>query len=238
MVAQPFNPERLELTGDVPPISGSGVRGILSASANGVLAYTEFGVPETTLTWFDRQGKVIGTTGEPHPYAELALSPDGSRVAVFRRGNTGEDLWLIEFSRNASSRLTTDPANESFPVWAPDGKQMAFSSSRGGQLDLYRKTVDGSGEEELLLKSSERYGRFSPDGRWVVYTSNLSGREEVYVSPVSASTAASATMMVSTGGGKQPHWRRDGRELYYLSTDNRLMAVEATIGPSFTAGVP
>jgi eukaryotic-like serine/threonine-protein kinase len=287
LMAQPFDTERLELTGDAIPISGSGVSGDFSASTNGVLAYVEAENPGTTLTWLDRQGKVIGTTGEPQQYQELALSPDGSRLAVFRGDNIGDDLWLIELARGSKTRLTTDPANESYPVWSPDGKQIAFYSNRSGVGDLYRKSTDGSGDEELLLKSnedkapldwsrdgrfilyvysltigaqtdlwilpldgkskpapylatkfSESYGRFSPDGRWIVYVSNVSGQEEVYVSPFLTSMAANVMTMISAGGGSQPRWRRDGRELYYLSSNNQLMSVEVTIGPSFKAGVP
>ncbi|MEN6606772.1 MAG: protein kinase, partial [Bryobacteraceae bacterium] len=284
LMAQPFDPERLVLSGNSVPITGTGVRSVFSASANGVLAYLEAGSLETTLTWFDRQGKAIGTAAGPHSFQELALSPDGSRVVVFRRDNTGEDLWLIELERGSSTRLTIDAANESYPVWSPDGKQIVFASNRGGQFDLYRKSANVSGEEELLLKSpqakdpvdwsrdgrfilytlttgaqtdlwvlpldgerkpvpylttkfNEGYGRFSPDGRWVAYVSNVSGNDEVYVSPFPSSTAANAMTMVSSGGGRQPRWRRDGRELYYISFDDQLMGAPVTTSPSFKAGV-
>ncbi|MCE5308556.1 MAG: hypothetical protein LLG20_13035, partial [Acidobacteriales bacterium] len=285
LMAQPFDPGRLELSGNAVPITGAGVRSVFSASANGVLAYLEAGSPETALTWFDRQGKVIGTVDGPHYFQELALSPDGSRAVVFRRDNIGEDLWLIEFERGSSTRLTTDPANESYPVWSPDGRQIAFASNRGGQFDLYRKTANVSGEEELLLKSAEakdpvdwshdgrfllytltigaqtdlwvlplggerkpapylatkfneNHGRFSPDGRWVAYVSNVSGKDEVYVSPFPVFKATDTMTMVSNGGGRQPRWRRDGRELYYLSSDDQIMATPVTTGSSFKAGVP
>ncbi len=83
---------------------------------------------------------------------------------------------------------------------------------------------------------NEIQGRFSPDGRWVAYASNLSGRFEVYVQSFPSS---GGKWQVSTGGGAQPQWRRDGRELFYLAADRKIMAVEVNgAGPTFVPGVP
>jgi eukaryotic-like serine/threonine-protein kinase len=68
--------------------------------------------------------------------------------------------------------------------------------------------------------------RYSPDGRWIAYTSNESGRSEVYVIP---SSGTGGKWQVSNGGGQQPIWRRDGKELFYLSSDERLMSVAITL---------
>jgi eukaryotic-like serine/threonine-protein kinase len=77
------------------------------------------------------------------------------------------------------------------------------------------------------------HGNFSPDGRLVAYTSNESGRFEIYVETVPPSDQKSP---VSTNGGYEPRWRADGREIYYLSDDRKLMAVPVGAGPSF--GIP
>ena len=83
----------------------------------------------------------------------------------------------------------------------------------------------------------------SPSGRWIAYSSDESGREEIYVrlfSQDSDGTASSAggKWLISNGGGIQPRWRGDGRQLYYIASDGKLMAVEVTTEPIFRAGVP
>lgn len=92
-----------------------------------------------------------------------------------------------------------------------------------------------------LVQSPYREGapRLSPDGRWLAYRSNESGREEVYVTTF---PSPSAKWQISTGGGAQPHWRHDGKELYYVAADSRLMAVQVqgalTSKAGFAADVP
>jgi hypothetical protein len=96
----------------------------------------------------------------------------------------------------------------------------------------------------LSTEFGEREARFSPDGHWVVYTSEESGHAEVYVRSFSINSAGTAVeaggkWLVSNGGGVEPRWRGDGRELYYLSlADRRLMAVEIATIPVFRAGNP
>jgi len=86
----------------------------------------------------------------------------------------------------------------------------------------------------LATRFQEGAARFSPDGRWVAYVSDVSGDLEVYVSPFPDASTAPA-VMISTAGGHQPRWRRDGRAIWYLATDLTLMEVPITIGPD---GVP
>ena len=88
--------------------------------------------PDRQLTWYDRQGKVLGTAGEPGDYRELALSPDGTRVAVMKRSGQDSDLWLLDLSRETSTRFTFGSATgiDSHPVWSPDGSRIIFSSNR------------------------------------------------------------------------------------------------------------
>jgi len=84
----------------------------------------------------------------------------------------------------------------------------------------------------------ETQGQFSPDVRWVAYTSNESGRDEVYVRPF---PDAGGKWQLSTGGGSQPRWRPDGKELFYIATDARLMAVPIAAAPqerTVTVGTP
>jgi len=89
----------------------------------------------------------------------------------------------------------------------------------------------------LFLKASStlRGGRFSPDGKWVAYASTESGRWETYVTSF---PEAHGKWQISTGGGNQPKWRGDGKELFYLSPEGKVMAAPVTTGTKFDAGTP
>lgn len=130
---------------------------------------------EGRLTWLDRQGKVVGTAGEPGLYRTLMISPDGKRVAFERADpqTQNRDIWLLEIATRMVTRFTSDPAWEAFPTWSPDGSRIIFTSNRSGTYDLYQKTSNGGGAEELVYTSSEGKGpnSWSPDGRFLLYYS-------------------------------------------------------------------
>jgi dipeptidyl aminopeptidase/acylaminoacyl peptidase len=95
----------------------------------------------------------------------------------------------------------------------------------------------------LQTESNEQDGRFSPDGHWVAYVSDESGRNEIYVRTFSPDALGGAPdaggkWLISTGGGAEPRWRRDGKELYYVSADGKLMTVDVATAAGFQAGVP
>jgi eukaryotic-like serine/threonine-protein kinase len=178
LMAQPFDNLRLELKGQATPVAeqvadsmgGSGY-GAFSASANDVLVFWRGGAARhQQLTWYDRQGKVLGTTGEPDDYRDLALSPDGTRVALSKRSGQDRNIWLLDLSRNTSTRFTFGSAIDSNPVWSPDGSRMIFTSGN----DLYEKSASGVKDAELLLKSSvvPYADSWSRDGRFLLYVVN------------------------------------------------------------------
>jgi len=292
LMAQPFDADRLQLTGE-PFSIGEEVgynavngRAFFSVSQTGVLAFLSGNILGTQLAWLDRGGKPLASVGTTAADSGLRLSPDGKRLAVSRLDlQAGSaDIWLIDLARNTPSRFTFDPANESAPVWSPDGSRIVFASNRDGVANMYQRLSNGTGNDEVLLKSTdptgphdwspdgrfilfgvlspktnvdlwllplfgdqkpapfiqteftETQGRFSPDGRWVAYASNESGAYQVYVQSFPTS---GGKWQVSTGGGAQPQWRRDGKELFYLTPDRKLMAVEVNgAGPTFVPGVP
>ena len=96
---------------------------------------------------------------------------------------------------------------------------------------MWALPLEGDGSPELVLKteSSLREPQMSPGGRWLAYMSDESGRYEVYVEPF---RQAGERVRVSPGGGSQPRWRGDEKELFYLSPDRRLMAVDVREGAS------
>lgn len=121
---------------------------------------------------------------------------------------------------------------------SPDSKNLLFEVI--GNLtsaDVWVLPLDGSGKAYPLLASQfgESLAHFSPDGRWIAYTSTESGRPEVYVQNF---PPTGGKWQVSTGGGAQPHWRRDGNELFYIASDRKLMAVSVKLGASFELGTP
>ena len=122
-----------------------------------VLAY---GTPQvesqTHLTWFDREGREGATIKLSLHCRNPELSPDESKVAVecYETDSNNRDIWVYDLMRDTGTRFTTDPADDSDPVWSPDGRQLAFSSSRSGPPDVYVKPSGGALEEKLLLETS------------------------------------------------------------------------------------
>ena len=179
LMAQAFDASSFELTGE-PHRIASGVgynpglgRTTFSVSDAGVLAYRVGGVggqPDSELTWFDRQGKRLGTVGPPGKIGNIALSPDETRVAVERVDEAGNrDVWLIEISSGAFSRFTFGATSNEAPLWSSDGTRVLFTS----ESDIYAKPASGAGREELIVESDElkHATSMSPNGDYAVYMS-------------------------------------------------------------------
>ena len=181
LMAQPFDPRRLVLTGEAFPIAeqiqtqGNPLAGVFSASENGVLAYqTGAAMDGYALTWFDRSGKKIGILGEPAIYSDVELSPDGKRASVgIPEPGKGRNIWIYDVARSLKTRFTFDAAIEAQSVWSPDGSRVVFSSNRKGHYDLYQNAFDGSGTEVPLLEDNlDKYPEsWSADGRFILYGS-------------------------------------------------------------------
>jgi Tol biopolymer transport system component len=169
-------------------------------------------------------------------------SPDGSRLAFSRIPPNANvpDTYQKSLAGAGEERLFQGGVN-TFPTdWSRDGKFLVYQTS-GAQTraDLWLLPLDGDRKPKPYLQTpfDEVAGQFSPDGRWLACVSNESGQEQVYVQPVPVS---GAKWQVSTAGGQQPRWRRDGRELFYLDADSRLMAVpvQTSGSGSFEPGAP
>jgi Tol biopolymer transport system component len=193
LMTQPFDANQLQLAGDASPVAeGLGFYrsfSFFSASANGVLAYRAGGAGVTQLTWYDREGKVLSTVGEPGTYLTVTLSPDGARAAVGRLVPQASNpaIWLVDLARGTSARFTFGLSSANVGTWSPDGSRIVFDSSPSfnGASDLYRKLASGVGDEEPLLKSNS--GKFptswSRDGRFLLYTADAEKRS-LWVLPV------------------------------------------------------
>jgi Tol biopolymer transport system component len=188
LVAQPFDVERLEVTGDAVTVAehvaaggGSGMRGAFTVSQAGVLAY-QTGSADTggnaelvsQLVWFDRSGKQIGTVGDQARFTNAELAPDGRRVAVsvFDTALRTRDVWLVDAARGVRTRFTFDPGDEVSSVWSPDGSGIAFSAERKGRGDVYLRASNGAGAEEELVAGGLNGNPldWSPDGRFILFS--------------------------------------------------------------------
>lgn len=123
--------------------------------------------------------------------------------------------------------------------WSPDGQLIVFELlDPKTSYDIWAVPLNGDRKPRPLLQTEfqELEGQISPDGRWLAYASNETRRLEIYVRPLSASAGK---WQISTGGGSYPRWRRDGKELFYLSRDRKLMAVPInSSGAAIEAGIP
>ena len=252
------------------------------------------------ITVFDRRGHVVSEVGEPGLYVQPELSRDGAHVAVSRivpeTGN--RDIWTFDVASGQGTPVTNDPSPENAPIWSPDGRQVAYWSTRGSFTSIFRKAWNGTGNEEQLFQYTPGAGlvvtdwsadgrfltfhdgcsgvlhvvplggdrgaivggaiewlrdeyqvaqaRVSPDSRFMAYLSDEIAPDvfQVYVRPfdVSKSDVSAGSekpVQVSDGGARgMIVWREDGRELYYLTPEWEVMAVDVTTSPSFQAGTP
>jgi Tol biopolymer transport system component len=168
-------------------------------------------------------------------------SPDGKHiafnsnregfVAIWQKGvNGSDDKEELVFKEAARPIFLHD--------WSGDGKYIIYMKAgekTGYDLWLLPLSGDRQPKPYLATQFEERWGKVSPDGRWLVYQSNESGRHEIYVQSF---PAPGRKVTISNGGGVFPRWRRDGRELYYVAPDDKLMAVPVTTGANVSVGTP
>jgi Tol biopolymer transport system component len=289
LLAQAFDPDRLELTGDASPVDeGVGWSippwnlAAVSVSRTGTLTYRHGGGSRTEFVWLDRSGREIGKIGGPGDYLAPMLSPDETRVAFMRRDDQpAGDIWILDTGRQL--RLTIDPGVEMYPIWTTDASTIIYSSVKlgivakpvagrgpgrpivssknrllipaqvidgGKQLlffadfgtstayDIFTIPVAGGGAPTALIHGplSEVEPQISPDGKWIAFSTPQTGKYEVFVQTVPPTEGSS--WQVSTGSGRQPMWRQDGRELYYVSDDRKLYAVAVHAGDTFEFDQP
>ena len=155
VVAHPFDPDTLELTGDPYPVA-EGVRyekgffqGVFAVSQNGILAFQRGGQEQLVeLVWVDRDGRELGRLDDPSHFGQFRISPDGAYVAV-AIGDTS-DLWLFDLARDTKTPLTSEQLDEFGQVWSPDGSTIVYASGVGHEHDLVRLSVR-SGESQKLV---------------------------------------------------------------------------------------
>jgi len=161
LLAQKFDLDKLELVGEPVPIAEQvGFNSIqlanFSVSSEGTLIYqTGIDLENSRLVWLDREGNEIENVGDPAPYGDIRLSPDGERLAydIYDPAQNSTDLWVRDLKRNVSSRLTFESTNEVWPIWSPDGSQVYYGSDIGGRYQIMKKRANGTGIAETVLKA-------------------------------------------------------------------------------------
>lgn len=155
-------------------------------------------------------------------------SPDGSRI-VFSSARGGPfDIYETHADGSGGeTRLAASSVRKVASDWSPDGRHLVFNH-REPSSDLWLLPVGGGSPRAFVETPADEYsGQFSPDGRWIAYNSHETGRGEIFLTSFPVSRGK---WQISTAGGRVARWRGDGRELFYLAPDNRLIAVELRLG--------
>jgi Tol biopolymer transport system component/predicted Ser/Thr protein kinase len=164
-------------------------------------------------------------------------TPDGKRIAFnSNREGATNIFWQLADGSGGLERLTTSEYIHAPMSWSPDGQLLAFFEvNPDTQRDIWvLRMSDRKAQPFLRTQFDEAVPQFSPDGRWLAYISNETGRHEIYVQPY---PGPGGKWQISTEGGTEPAWNRNGRELFYRS-GNKMMAVDITTQPGFAAGTP
>jgi serine/threonine protein kinase/Tol biopolymer transport system component len=169
-------------------------------------------------------------------------SPDGFRIAFNSNRSGVYDLYLKPATGAGTEQLILATPQNKAPVdWSPDGRFLLYRTpGLTTGFDVWALPMSGDGKPFPVVQTNfeERDAQFSPDGNWIAYQSNESGRTEVVMQPF---PGPGGKHQISTDGGAQVRWRADGRELFYIAADGRLMAVPirySSDGKSVEPGAP
>jgi eukaryotic-like serine/threonine-protein kinase len=167
------------------------------------------------------------------------FSPDGDRVLFKATVDNASGFYIKSASGADKESLLTPIQPSAVPKdWSSNGQSVLYQASDPATgWDLWVTPASGAGKPQSIVNSvhGEREGRFSPDGRWVAYDSTESGRREIWLQRFPPN---GNKWQLSTTGGFSPRWRRDGKELFYIATDGRLMAVKITLSEAAQFDAP
>ncbi len=214
----------------------AGVGGIAQIS-NMTVALQESGPPlvRSQLLWLDRGGQQIATLGGLEDYGNIELSPAGDQLAVALMDNSEgtRDIWLYDVVEGSRTRFTSNPADENWMIWSPDGSHVVFNRFEGNELGLYQTLSDGSGAEELLISDAD--GKWpvswSPDGEIILYVTNSGGTgNDLWALPLSGDRTP-YPIFRSRSAENWASFSPDGRWIAFSSTESGRPEVYVTPFP-------
>jgi Tol biopolymer transport system component len=231
LMAAPFDPSRLELTGQSAPVMpginyNSGGAAHFSISTTGTLAYiSDPGRPQTDVLWIDRAGRPTSLGLPPGSYSRPELSPEGRRVALEQFTGVGkQNIVVWDVGRHSLSIVTHDSGVSETPVWMPDGAGLLFASrpQLGALGRLFRQRADGAGTPtqmttgsltQVYASGAESPASVSADGTKLIYSVTGTDAEGIKLLDVAT---GQARMLVPKG--RTPRLSPDGRWLAYRSS--------------------
>ncbi len=227
LFAQRFDESKAQLQGEPQRLSESvnyffGPGNAAFSVGDGVIVY-ETAPPVSRLAWLDRQGREVGTLGQPAVMKGFRISPDGGRVAVDvaeRRTGTS-DVWVFELERGISTRLHSDSSDENLPVWTPDGSKLLFRSDAKGPPDIHEIVVGAPGSQRpvLELDKVQQPEDVSPDGRILAFLNDVQSRATIWLLPL-AGQRKPAPWLTTRFNERSPRFSPDGRWIAYESDES------------------
>ena len=201
LFSQPFDPGGLKLRGEPAMVAANvsvlpAVRGAAFwVSETGTLIYRSgLGLGDEKIVWMNRDGGHGSEAAAQATYTSLRLTEDGKRAVVGRQDESDftdlSDLWILDFERHATTRFTFGPEWNACPVWSPDGRRVAFVSSRTGNLELYSKEVQSGGTETPLPTPSPEFKcplDWSRNGQFLLFAQSDGGVFDIWALPMSGS---------------------------------------------------
>jgi serine/threonine-protein kinase len=242
--AVPFDLRKLEVRGTpvralprlATTVNGSGQ---FAVATNGTLVYADApgtGIASQTLVWVDRAGREMPLGAPTRSYVQAILSPDGARVAV-NIAEQNQDLWVWDIERATLGRVTADPANDTAPVWTPDGLRLVFASQRGGVYNIWWQAADGTGTAERLTTNATTQGptSISPNGRDIVFF-ELTAARQFDLMRLGLSTMEVSPLLETPFSEVNGAISPDGRWLAYQSNSSGRNEIYVRPFPNVAAG--
>ena len=228
LMAQPLDVDRLVTAGDaraiaegIPTSLQPGRVAHFTVSASGLLVYPGRAAEaaNSRLVWKDRSGTQVSTLEEVQGrIVEIQLSPDRKRLLASLTERTNNDLWIYDIASSRRTRFTFDPGAEPYAVWTPDGNTIIW---RNGGGDLYRKTSDLTGTDQVLLPGPGLSpSSVSPDGKTLLH---VKGGVDIWALPLAEKTGTPVTAkaIVDTSSGENhPQFSPDGQWMAYTSSES------------------